>query len=151
MSVVDEQAHFLRLLLRRRLTPRFLFAGGVLVAMAGSGCRLTEVAIVTVRNETTADFTIHTRLRGDTGYNEDRLLRPTEERAVLKYEEPRSGVTPLSELIVALRFRTASGCTTAPLESSALTGASVRDRERRRWTVRVTNEVLRTEGCPPPP
>ena len=132
MSLVDEQAHLLRLVLRRQFTLDSVSACVVVIAMANFGCRLTEVAVVTVRNESSTDFTVHTRLRGDTGYNEDRLLRPTEERAVLKYEEPRSGVTPLSELILGLRFRTASGCTTAPLQSAALLGASVRDRERRR-------------------
>jgi hypothetical protein len=126
-------------------------ASVILAATAGVGCRLTEVAIVTVRNETTADLTVHTRFPGDVEYNEDRLLRPADERAVLKYEEPRASVTPLSELVVGLRFRTAFGCITAPLESSALFGVSVRDNERRRWTVRITDELLRSKGCSPSP
>jgi hypothetical protein len=75
------------------------------------------------------------------------FMLTTEEGTLLRYEEPRANATPMSELVTGLRFRTASGCTTTPLEAAALAGASVRDNDRHRWTVRVTEELLRSEGC----
>ena len=53
-------------------------------------CRLTEVALVTVRNETKVDVAVKVRLPGQSDFQEDLRLKPAEERTILKYEEPRS-------------------------------------------------------------
>jgi hypothetical protein len=136
---VDEQAVVLRLRIGRALLIALSFAAG--------GCATTEVAIITVRNETAADLAVQPRLHGQSELDEPVTLRPSEERVMIKYEEPRSRLTPVSQYVDGLRVTTAARCEGA-LDSNAVTRAAERSRDRRRWTIRLTSQLLRTSGCP---
>jgi type II secretory pathway predicted ATPase ExeA len=119
----------------------------IALSFAAGGCATTEVAIITVRNETSAELAVQPRLHGQGELDEAVTLRPSEERVMIKYEEPPSRPTPVSRYIEGLRVTTAARCEGA-LDSSAVTGAAERSRDRRRWTIRLTSQLLRTLACP---
>src|SRR4029078_5678176 len=102
MPLVDEHADI-------RVRPPWWLA-----ALALLSCRLTEVALVTVRNETKADVAIHVRLPGDPQFRDDLVLRPAEERAILKYEEPKSTARSLPSLIDGLQVVSGPCTSTLP-------------------------------------
>ena len=118
----------------------------LVLTLALSSCRLTEVALVTVRNETPAELGVKVRLPGDPRFQEDRPLPPAQENVLLKYEEPRSEARPMSALVDGLELTT--GVCRAKLEGAAVAAAAVRTEHPRRWTVKVTPELLRSSGCP---
>jgi hypothetical protein len=117
-----------------------------IVAFTISSCRLTEVALVTVRNETPAELGVKVRLPGDPRFQEDRPLPPAQENVLLKYEEPRSETRPMSALVDGLELM--AGACVAKLEGAAVAAAAVRTEHPRRWTVKVTPELLSASGCP---
>lgn len=113
-----------------------------------AGCRFTDVALVTVRNESSIGITVHAQLHGAPNLRPDESLAPAEEGALVKYEEPRGAPTPITDLVTRLRFQTTAGCMTRTLEAPGLTANSTRDNKRHRWTIRVTGDLLQKEGCP---
>ena len=120
--------------------------GLLIVALTVTSCRLTEVALVTVRNETPAALGVKVRLPGDPTFQDDRPLPPAQENVLLRYEEPRSEARPMSALVDGLEL--VAGACVARLEGAAVAAAAVRTEHPRRWTVKVTPELLRTAGCP---
>jgi hypothetical protein len=128
---------------------RFSLCAAVLVGLASlTGCRFTDVALVTVRNESNVGVTVHAQLHGEPDLRPDESLAPAEEGALVKYEEPRGAPTPITDLVTRLRFQTAAGCMTRTLEAPGLTAISMRDNKQHRWTIRVTGDLLQKEGCP---
>ena len=115
--------------------------------LALASCRLTEVALVTVRNETGGPLAVRARLPGDPAFREDLALQPAQESTLVKYEEPRHEARALPSLVDGLKVE-ASGCV-ATLEAPAVARAAVRTEQPRRWTVRVTPELLKSAGCAP--
>jgi hypothetical protein len=116
-----------------------------LLVLLGS-CRFTEMALVTVRNETTVELSVHVRLPGDEAFREDLLLESGQESSLLKYEEPGGQARPVLEVIEALKLVTATCALT--LEGPALAQATLRVPYHRRWLLRVTPVLLRQAGCP---
>jgi hypothetical protein len=121
---------------------RFLLAALLL----SPSCRLTEVAVVTVRNETVSDLTVHVRLPGDEDFREDLTLESAQESTVLKYGESGEA-TPLPQLIDELRL--VSGTCVGTLDAATVAELAERSTRARRWTLRVTPGLLRRSGCPP--
>ena len=73
-----------------------LLAGITLVTALGlSACRLTEVALVTVRNDTRAPVAVELRIPGEAVFRDDLMLAPADEGTLLKYEEPRRHARPI--------------------------------------------------------
>lgn len=120
----------------------------LLVAATVLSCRMTEVALVTVRNETKSDVAIHVRLPGDPTFRDDLDLKPAEEKTLLKYEEQGSTAQPLPSLVDGLQV--VAGPCTSTLDTTAVARAAVRTEKPRRWTVLVTPALLRASGCPSP-
>ena len=116
-----------------------------LAVVAFLSCRVTEVALVTVRNETPAQVAVHVRLPGNPRFRDDVVLKPAEEATILKYEEPKTGVQPLPSLVDGIQV--VAGACTGTLETADGTRAAVRTDHPRRWTIRVTPEVVRASGC----
>lgn len=119
-----------------------------IAALTVLSCRVTEVALVTVRNETKASVTVHVRLPGDPQFRDDVVLNPAEERTILKYEEPKSKAQPMPSLVDGLQIVT--GPCTSTLENADVARAAVRTERPRRWTVRVTPATLHASGCAAP-
>jgi hypothetical protein len=138
MPPLDEQA--------RLLDTRLWVLAIALAGLATSSCRLTEVALVTARNETNSEVGVRVRLPGDPVYREDLTLAPAQESTLLKYEDPRHNPRSLPSLVDGLQLA-AGGCV-ARLEAPALARAAVRTESPRRWTVRLTPELLKASGCP---
>jgi len=125
--------------------------GGLLLllpALTLVSCRFTEMALVTVRNETVYDLAVHLRLPGDEAFREDLILESGQESTLLKYEEPGGVARPLPEVIEALKLIT-DACV-ATLEAPAVAAATLRVPFQRRWLLRVTPALLRASGCATP-
>ena len=118
----------------------------LMALLLAASCRFTDMALVTVRNETTTDVTVYVRLPGDEQFREDLLLESGQESALLKYEEPGTTPRPVLEVIEALKLVTATCAVT--LEGPALTQATLRVPYHRRWLLRVTPALLQAARCP---
>ena len=140
MPSVDEQAFV--------LTPgrRLLLATALWVA-ATAGCRFTEVAIINIRNETATNVALRAHLVGRSEFGTPVTLKPQDERVMIQYEESWFGATPVSHFVLGLRLETPPSCV-ALLDRDAVTGAAERSSTHRRWTIRLTPDVLRKGGCP---
>jgi hypothetical protein len=120
----------------------------LLAAAAVLSCRVTEVALVTVRNDTRADVAVRVRLPGSPTFRDDLMLKPTDERTILKYEEQKSAAQALPSLVDGLQV--VVGPCMGTLDTADVARAAVRTEHPRRWTVLVTPAVLRASGCPSP-
>src|SRR5664279_1621136 len=80
-----------------------------------AGCRFTDVALVTVRNESSIGIAVHAQLHGEPDLRPDESLAPAEAEALVKYEEPRGAPTSITDLVTRLRFQTTAGCMTRTL------------------------------------
>jgi hypothetical protein len=136
---MDEQACLLGELLR-------LVAAG-LVAVTLCACRFTEVALVTVLNETSSDITVYTVLPRSDGTGDDVPVRLAahEEGAIVKYEEPRGEVLPLSANLRAIRV--VAGDCVVVMTGDSMRGVARRRASRRHWVIHVGSETLRALGC----
>jgi hypothetical protein len=143
---MDEQARVLDLPFCSPLRVRLIAAGVVAVVLCA--CRFTEAALVTVLNETSSDITVYTLLPSD-GAGDDVPIRLAahEEGAVVKYEEPRGEVLPLSANVRGIRVVT-DDCTVV-VTGASIRAASHRRESRRHWVIRVAPETLRALGCGP--
>lgn len=115
-----------------------------------SGCHpFTEVALISVRNENAAPLHVRARLRGADGYEDAVDVAPSEERALVKYEEGRFRVEPVEQRVLGLEVVTSAGCVVR-LEKAALVRASSRSPDSRRWTIHVWPATLGSARCPTP-
>lgn len=120
----------------------------VLMLLVLGGCPLTNVALVSVSNETPAHLQVRSRLRGNATFAGAMDLAPTEEKPLLKYEEGWFTVEPIAKLVLGLDLVASTGCV-ARLENGALTRASTRDPDAPLWTVHLRPEDLPGIQCPP--
>jgi hypothetical protein len=114
------------------------------------GCHpLTEVALISVRNESSAPVHVCARVHGSERYQDTVDLAPNEERALVQYEEGRFRVDPVERRVLGLELVTSSGCV-ARLEDGALVRASSRASDSRHWTIHVEQTTLGSARCAPP-
>jgi len=163
VSAVDEQARILSLGESSRRVPtcarspircRRRCRGGALaaaflicvVSIGATGCAWTEVALVSVQNETPATVHVRSRLRGNTAFENPFDLTPAEQRPLMKYEEGRFTVEPISNLVLVLEVVTPAGCILR-LDDGALQRTATRDPDARRWTVHVRPDALAAATC----
>ena len=154
---MDEQAH----VLSRAPTPARLnerVRAGALgtllsaalawpVLLAHTSCLSTEVALISVRNETATSVHVRARLRGFDNYEDTFDLAPAEERALVKYEEGRAHVDPVGKRVDGIEVVTSAGCV-ARVDDGALEKASTRESGARRWTVHVLPDAVAAARCP---
>lgn len=77
-----------------RASPRLALGSCMALWFASApGCRHTEVAILTVRYETTSALLVHSSVPGGAGFRQDWSLDSQEERVLIKYEEDKSHPT----------------------------------------------------------
>jgi hypothetical protein len=155
---VDEHVEFLR---DRRAgangrgySPVSIAVTAFLMLLGLVGCPLTNVALVSVSNETPAALRVRSRLRGSATFAGTMDLAPAEEKPLLKYQEGRFTVEPIARLVLGLELVTSAGCV-ARLEDGSLTRASTRDPDAPLWTVHLRPDDLPglrcTAGRPPAP
>jgi hypothetical protein len=144
MSLVDEQT----VVLSKRRSPVFaLWTVAVATLLSASGCVFTKVAIITVRNETPTTVEVHPHLRGHADLDEPPVaLKPQQEEVMVKYEESRFSPEPVSDYVLGLRLVAPNACVAA-LDGGAVVRAAERSETHRRWTIRVTPQVLETATC----
>lgn len=121
--------------------------GTVFVALVcAAGCELTKVGLVSVRNETAASVQVQARLEGNAGFEPPFEILPAGERTLLKYEEGRFEMKPISSLVLGLEIETETGCV-ARLDREAVERASARDPKARHWTIHLRENALNTADC----
>jgi hypothetical protein len=139
VPALDEQVG----ILMRRVRHEFVYGAALTLLCA---CRLTQVALVSVRNETPQDLVVYTILPGDPIDRTPVKLTPNQEIGVLKYEEPTSQVTPISEQVRGIRVDSKE-CLGTLIDGSRMQMASYRLTRPRRWIIRVNPAILRAAGC----
>jgi hypothetical protein len=118
----------------------------VVVSGAG-GCAFSKEALVTVRNDTSAPLTVQPQLIGNSGFEPPIRVEPQSERAMVQYQESRFGSEPAAKVLLRLRLASTPACV-ATLDSSAVTRAAQRSPTHRRWTISITEDLLKASGCP---
>jgi hypothetical protein len=116
------------------------------VVLLAAGCPITNVALVSVSNQTPTRLHVRARLRANPTFEDAMDLGPTEESALMKYEEGPFTVEPIEKLVNSLELVTPVGCV-ARLEDGPLTRASTRDAHATRWTIYLRPDDLPGIRC----
>lgn len=119
----------------------------LVVALAAPACRHTEMALVTVRNDTPAELVVATRVPGGARFTGTMRLAPNQEDFLIKYEEDKRNARPIERLVEAMRIEV--GSCVASINQTSIAKSSVRDDENRHWRIHLTQEALTTAGCSP--
>lgn len=126
--------------LKRRTMPSPWLAAFALSLVVG--CHTTEVALVTVRNDTDERITLTPWMRGQPHREPAMEVRPREEDILVRYEEPRFGKPSFPPHIRSLTL-TIAGCQRElPYERLATRKPGIRH-----WVIPVTAAVLAQLGC----
>lgn len=108
-------------------------------------CRMTEVALVTIRNETSVGVRLRAGLNGRPPLDPAMHLGPGAEDILLRYEEPRYGTPKVPDYIDSLEI-TVESCR-LELGRIELERLAFRKPDVRHWTFRIRRELLDRAGC----
>lgn len=127
------------------LKTRRLLATVALLLVNAAACRHTEVALVTVRNDTAAELIVATRVPGNSEFTGTMRLAPKQEDILIKYEEDRRKARAIERLVEAMRVEV--GSCVASVNQTSIVKSSIRDDENRHWRIHLTQEALKVGGC----
>ena len=80
----------------------------LLMAPAAAACRTTEVALVTLRNDTPSSILVLARLHGNDDFGTPYHLASHQEDVLIKYEENRRSARPIENMVEAVRIESPS-------------------------------------------